>query len=58
MEVTVIRSDRRTVSIRVNSDLTVTVRAPRWLSKKEIDRIIKEKEGWIRELCTADDDKV
>ena len=47
MEVTVIRSDRRTVSIRVNSDLTVTVRAPRWLSKKEIDRILIEKEGWI-----------
>ena len=47
MEVTVIRSDRRTVSIRVNSDLTVTVRAPRWLSKKEIDKILIEKEGWI-----------
>lgn len=47
MEVTVIRSDRRTVSIRVNSDLSVTVRAPRWLSKKEIDRILIEKEGWI-----------
>lgn len=47
MEVTVIRSDRRTVSIRVNSDLSVTVRAPRRISNKEIERILKEKEVWI-----------
>ena len=31
----------------MTSDLTVTVRAPRWLSKKEIDKILIEQEGWI-----------
>ena len=31
----------------MNSDLSVTVRAPRLASKKDIDRIIEEKETWI-----------
>lgn len=48
MEVTVIRSNRRTVSIQVNADLTVTVRAPLSATKKEIEQLLKEKEGWIR----------
>ena len=47
MEVTIIKSNRRTVAIQVNSDLTVTVRAPRWISKREIERILKDKESWI-----------
>ena len=47
MEVTVIRSNRKTVAIQVNSDLSVTVRAPRCASQKDIERILKEKEAWI-----------
>ena len=47
MEVTVIRSNRKTVAIQVNSDLSVTVRAPRRASQKDIERILKEKEAWI-----------
>lgn len=47
MEVTVIRSNRKTVAIQVNSDLSVTVRVPRRASKKDIERILKEKESWI-----------
>ena len=47
MEVTVIRSNRKTMAIQVNSDLSVTVRAPRLASEKDIDRILKEKEAWI-----------
>ena len=47
MEVTVIRSNRKTVAIQVNSDLSVTVRAPRLASQKDIERILKEKESWI-----------
>lgn len=47
MEVTVIKSNRKTVAIQVNADLTVTVRAPRQATKKDIDRILKEKESWI-----------
>lgn len=47
MEVTVIRSNRKTVAIQVNSDLSVTVRVPRRASQKDIERILKEKEAWI-----------
>lgn len=47
MKVTVIRSNRKTVAIQVNSDLSVTVRAPRSVSEKDIEEIIKKKEAWI-----------
>lgn len=42
-----IKSNRKTVAIQVNSDLSVTVRAPRHTSQKDIECIIKEKEVWI-----------
>lgn len=48
MDVTVIRSKRKTVDIRVNADLSVTLRVPRFITKKEIEKILEEKEGWIR----------
>ena len=48
MKVTVIRSNRKTMAIQVNSDLTVTVRAPRCASSNDIERILREKEPWIR----------
>lgn len=47
MKVTVIRSNRKTVAIQVNSDLSVTVRAPRSVSEKDIEEILKKKEAWI-----------
>lgn len=47
MRITVIRSDRKTVAIQVNADLDVIVRAPRRITQKEIERILKEKEPWI-----------
>ena len=47
MKVTVIRSNRKTVAIQVNSDLSVTVRAPRSASEKDIEEILKRKEAWI-----------
>lgn len=48
MDIAVIRSNRKTVAIQVNADLTVTVRVPRRTSRKDIERIIREKESWIR----------
>ena len=48
MEVTVIRSDRKTIAIQVNPDLTVTVRAPRRMSDRDIRLFVQEKEPWIR----------
>lgn len=47
MKVTVIRSNRKTVAIQVNSNLSVTVRAPRSVSEKNIEEILKKKEAWI-----------
>lgn len=48
MEVTVVKSNRKTVSIQVNSDLSVTVRAPLRATKRDIEKILKEKEHWIQ----------
>ncbi len=48
MDVTVIKSKRRTVAIQINSDLTVTLRVPRRATKRDIDRILQEKEPWIQ----------
>lgn len=47
MKVKVIRSNRKTISIQVNTDLTVTVRAPGYATNKDIDKILHDKESWI-----------
>lgn len=48
MEIQIIRSNRKTASIQVWQDQTVKVRVPRSMPEEEIQRIIKEKEPWIR----------
>ncbi len=48
MEVTIIRSNRKTVAIQVNTDLTVTVRVPKRAATKDIERILREREPWIQ----------
>lgn len=52
MEFTLIRSNRKSVGIQVNADLTVTVRAPWNVSDNEIQRIIQKKEPWIQKHLT------
>ena len=47
MKVKVIRSNRKTISIQVNTDLTVTVGAPVYATNKDIDKILHDKESWI-----------
>ncbi len=44
---TLIRSDRKTVSVCVKPDLSVVVRAPRRLPVHEIERFIDKHNGWI-----------
>lgn len=41
------RAQRKTVGFIVD-EKGLTVRAPRWMSKAEIDRMVQEREGWIR----------
>ena len=48
MNITIIRSNRKTLAIQINPDLSVTVRAPIYASQRDIERILKEKEGWIQ----------
>ena len=47
VEVMVIKSNRKTVAIQVNSDLSVTLRVPRRATQRDIQKILKEKETWI-----------
>ena len=52
MEFNVIRSKRRTISIKINIDLSITVRVPLHISRAEIERILKKKEYWINKRMT------
>lgn len=47
MNVKIIRSNRKTIAIQITQDLSVIVRAPYYVSQKEIDRVLNEKEFWI-----------
>ncbi len=42
-----IRSNRRTLSLTIEQDGTVMIRAPKGLGKRHIDNFIKEKKKWI-----------
>lgn len=44
----IIRSNRKTISIQVDRDANVIVRAPYRISEREIRRFLAEKEAWIR----------
>jgi len=46
-EYTLIKSKRKTISIKINEDASLEVRAPNHLSKKKIDEHIQSKEKWI-----------
>lgn len=48
IEYKLIRSSRRTISIQIKPDGTVTVRAPRRCSRAVVDGLVREKQDWIR----------
>ena len=48
MNVKIIRSNRKTLAIQINPDLSVTVRAPMYAPQSDIERILREKENWIQ----------
>lgn len=43
-----IRSRRRTMSLVVERDGTITIRAPKGISKNHIDKFLNEKKNWIK----------
>ena len=47
MDVKIIRSNRKTVAIQVNSDLSVTLRAPYGVTEKYIEEFLNKNEAWI-----------
>lgn len=47
MEYTLLRSDRKTISVRITPELNILVRAPRRMPKRDIDAFLLEKKDWI-----------
>lgn len=43
----VIKSKRKTIQVEVRQDLSVVVRAPHYVSKRDIDAYVKSNEDWI-----------
>lgn len=48
MEYTLIRSGRRTLALELRGDGTVVVRAPKRVSRAEIERFVQSREDWIQ----------
>ena len=46
-EYTLVRSDRKTISIRLDADGTLIVRAPKRTSRSQIEQILEGHAGWI-----------
>ena len=49
IEYRLIRSDRRTLSISIDREGALVVRAPKHMSKRDIEAFIQQKQRWIRE---------
>lgn len=47
MQYRIIRNDRKTLSVEITKDCEVLVRAPRWLTRREIDDFIRRNEEKI-----------
>lgn len=47
MQIEIIKSKRKSISVEVKRDLQVVVRAPLRMSDKRINEFIREKQGWI-----------
>ena len=54
---TLIRSKRKSVSIQVDENCNITVRAPLRISQKEIDKILLEKKSWLEKTIISQREK-
>lgn len=48
VHVTIIRSRRKTIGLEITESGEVLVRAPRWVTKPDIQRFVTEKDAWIQ----------
>ncbi len=46
-KITIIKSDRKTVSIQVDTDSNIIVRAPKSMKKNEIDKFLEKYRDWL-----------
>ncbi len=53
VNVEVIQSNRKTMSIQVRKTGQVIVRAPLWMKRTDIEKLISEKETWIKKHLEA-----
>ena len=49
MDYELIFADRRSVRLQLRDDGSLLVRAPRWMSRREVDAFVASKERWICE---------
>ena len=47
MEVTVIRSKRKSIAVQLKPDGAIVVRAPKWMKDRDIESFLQEKSAWI-----------
>ncbi len=47
LEIEVIRSRRKSVSLQIDEELNITVRAPYYVSNEEIIRFVKDRREWL-----------
>lgn len=52
MDITIQRSLRRTLSVQIDKDGTVLVKAPKFISQKEIDAFLAKHQVWIEKRVT------
>lgn len=53
MELRVVRSDRRTASVEISRDLTVTVRVPRGFTEERVQAFVERNSCWIEKHLQA-----
>ena len=56
-EYTVIRSQRKTISLLVDKNCQITVRAPLFISQQEIDSFMQEKKTWLENAVVTQREK-
>lgn len=56
-EYKIIRSSRKSVSIQVDSDCKITVRAPYRVTEKEIEKFVFDKKEWLERACLKQMDR-
>ena len=56
MDIQIIRSRRKTLSMEVKNG-AVIVRAPKWVSRGEIDRFIDSHQGWLKKAMVKEEQR-